>query len=73
MTVGLTGFAVLMATMFNLITDLVGGIRVSVLEEEVVSREERGLGWRRLARRSSPAVAPATSTVAPAEADSQPA
>lgn len=34
--IGLTGFAVLMATLFNLITDLVGGIRVSVLEEEVV-------------------------------------
>jgi hypothetical protein len=36
--VGLTGFAVLLATLFNLITDLVGGIRVSVLEEEVVAR-----------------------------------
>lgn len=34
--VGLTGFVVLLATLFNLITDLVGGIRVSVLEEEVV-------------------------------------
>lgn len=57
--VGLTGLAVLLATLFNLITDLVGGIRVSVLEEEVVAREERGLGWRRLARRpTSPATAP---------------
>lgn len=37
--VGLTGFAVLMATLFNLITDLVGGIRVSVLEEEVVVKQ----------------------------------
>ncbi len=36
--IGLTGFAVLLATVFNLITDLVGGIRVSVLEEEVVAR-----------------------------------
>ena len=52
--VGLTGLAVLLATLFNLITDLVGGIRVSVLEEEVVAREERGLGWRRLARRPTP-------------------
>ena len=34
--IGLTGFMVLLATLFNLITDLVGGIRVSVLEEEVV-------------------------------------
>ena len=37
-TVGLTGFAVLLATLFNLITDLVGGIRLSVLEEEVIER-----------------------------------
>jgi len=44
--VGLTGLAVLACTLFNLITDLVGGIRVSVLEEEVVAREDRGLGWR---------------------------
>lgn len=40
--VGLTGLAVLMATLFNLITDLVGGIRLSVLEEEVRTRVERG-------------------------------
>ena len=40
-TVGLTGLAVLMATLFNLITDLVGGIRVSVLEEEVLARRDR--------------------------------
>ena len=41
--VGLTGLAVLMATLFNLITDLVGGIRLSVLEEEVRTRAERGI------------------------------
>lgn len=40
--VGLTGLAVLLATLFNLITDLVGGIRLSVLEEEVRTRDERG-------------------------------
>jgi Transmembrane domain of unknown function (DUF3566) len=34
----LTGMAVFVATVFNLITDLVGGIRVSVLEEEVMAR-----------------------------------
>ena len=33
----LTAVWVLGATIFNLITDLVGGIRVSVLEEEVVA------------------------------------
>ena len=36
--VGLTGAAVLAAALFNLITDLVGGIRMTVLEEEVVER-----------------------------------
>jgi len=41
LAVGLTGLLVLAATVFNLITDLVGGIRVSVLEEEVVEREPR--------------------------------
>ena len=40
--VGMTGLAVLLATLFNLITDLVGGIRLSVLEEEVRTRAERG-------------------------------
>ena len=40
--VGLTGFAVLLATLFNLITDLVGGIRVSVLEEEVLAKPRTG-------------------------------
>jgi hypothetical protein len=36
--VGLTGAVVLAATLFNLITDLVGGVRMTVLEEEVVER-----------------------------------
>ena len=36
--IGLTGAAVLGATLFNLITDLVGGVRMTVLEEEVVER-----------------------------------
>jgi len=53
LVVGMTGFAVLMATLFNLITDLVGGIRVSVLEEEVVAREagQATAGSSPLARR----------------------
>ena len=34
----LTALAVMAATIFNLIADLVGGIRVTVLEEEVVMR-----------------------------------
>jgi Transmembrane domain of unknown function (DUF3566) len=43
--VGLTGLAVLGATLFNLISDMVGGVRVTVLEEEVIehttSRSDR--------------------------------
>ena len=39
--VGLTGLAVMMATLFNLITDLVGGMRVTVLEEEIRTRDDR--------------------------------
>ena len=35
---GLTGLNVVLATLYNLITDLVGGIRVTVLEEEVLVR-----------------------------------
>ena len=53
LVVGLTGLCVLTATMFNLIADLVGGVRVTVLEEEVIAREDRGLGWRRAFRRDA--------------------
>ncbi len=42
----LTAIWVLCATVFNLITDLVGGIRVSVLEEEVVVSTVEGEGTR---------------------------
>lgn len=38
----LTGLAVVMAAVFNLIADLVGGVRVSVLEEEVVAHVVEG-------------------------------
>jgi hypothetical protein len=59
--VGLTGLAVLMATLFNLITDLVGGIRLSVLEEEVRGRAERGIELQPIAP-SQPAAEVAEST-----------
>lgn len=36
--VAITGAMVLAVTLFNLISDVVGGVRVSVLEEEVVER-----------------------------------
>jgi hypothetical protein len=46
----LTGMAVFLATVFNLITDLVGGIRVSVLEEEVIARSVTYPGARGIGR-----------------------
>lgn len=55
LVVGFTGLAVLMATLFNLITDLVGGMRFTVLEEEVV--ETRTSPMRRfVVRRPEPDV-----------------
>lgn len=41
-----TALGVLAATIFNLITDLVGGIRVTVLEEEVVVASVESNGKR---------------------------
>jgi len=53
--IGLTGLAVLLATLYNLITDLVGGMRFTVLEEEVV--EARPSPMRRfVVRRAEPEV-----------------
>lgn len=53
--IGLTGLAVLLATLFNLITDLVGGMRFTVLEQEVV--EARPSPMRRfVVRRAEPEV-----------------
>ena len=53
--IGFTGLAVLLATLFNLITDLVGGMRFTVLEEEVV--EARSSPMRRfVVRRAEPEV-----------------
>jgi hypothetical protein len=55
LVIGLTGLAVLLATLFNLITDLVGGMRFTVLEEEVV--EARTSPMRRfVVRRAEPDV-----------------
>lgn len=42
----LTGVWVLAAVIFNLITDLVGGVEVTVLEEEVVERPVEDDPWR---------------------------
>lgn len=57
---GLTGLAVLLATLFNLITDLVGGMRFTVLEEEVVERRTSPMR-RFVVRRPEPEI-PATMT-----------
>jgi hypothetical protein len=54
--VAMTGLAVLAATLFNLITDLVGGIRMTVLEEEVI--EKTASSMRRFA--TAPARRPTT-------------
>jgi hypothetical protein len=55
LVIGFTGLAVLFATLFNLITDLVGGMRFTVLEEEVV--EARTSPMRRfVVRRAEPDV-----------------
>lgn len=52
---GLVGLAVLAATLFNLVTDLVGGVRVTVLEEEVVIHEQSRPGrWQAVRARLIP-------------------
>ncbi len=52
---GFTGLWVLLATLFNLITDVVGGVRFTVLEEEVV--ESRTSPMRRfVVRRPEPEI-----------------
>ncbi len=69
--VGLTGLAVLMATLFNLITDLVGGIRLSVLEEEVRGRVERGTATAQAAP-AQPLPEPAATDPGPATPAAEP-
>ena len=49
-----------LATLFNLITDLVGGIRVSVLEEEVVARRDRTARIGRSRTTPTPTAPPVT-------------
>lgn len=53
LAVGATGLAVLSATLFNLVSDVVGGVRVSVLEEEVVERTDDPINRFRLRRPES--------------------
>lgn len=55
--VALTGAAVLVATLFNLVSDMVGGVRLTVLEEEVVERTA-GPSRRYVVRRPAQVVDP---------------
>jgi hypothetical protein len=61
--IGATGLAVLAATLFNLISDLTGGVKVTVLEREVIAslppgaRKVRGGAARRQAMRRAAAAA----------------
>lgn len=64
LVVGLTGLTVLAATTFNLIADLVGGVRVTVLEEEVVVRAPASAS-RTSMRRAEPAPTAETADVPP--------
>ena len=56
LVVGLTGLAVLVATTFNLISDLVGGIRITFLEEGVEPDAETRTtpSWRQRLRVARP-------------------
>jgi len=61
-----TGLSVVMAVLFNLIADLTGGIRVTVLEREVVARDDpRGRRSRRPARPQAPRRVTAPPTAPP--------
>lgn len=62
--VGMTGAMVLTATLFNLVSDIIGGIRVTVLEEEVVERTISSTR-RYVVRRPPTAGLGASSSVAP--------
>jgi hypothetical protein len=53
--VGLTGLAVLAATTFNLITDLVGGVRVTVIENRARPRTEPSAPQKKSRTKKTPA------------------
>jgi hypothetical protein len=62
-----TGLTVVMAVLFNLIADLTGGIRLTVLEREVIAREDQRTKRRRRKqpRAARPAPPPAPPTDGP--------
>jgi hypothetical protein len=69
--VAATGGAVLVVTLFNLVSDIVGGVRVTVLEEEVVERTISA-NRRYVVRRPS-SVSEATGTAPAWDVDDGPA
>ena len=56
LVVAASGFTVLMAVLFNLISDIIGGIRVTVVEEETARYRPRRLRARRAAIPAHPAL-----------------
>jgi hypothetical protein len=60
-----TGLTVVMAVLFNLISDLTGGIRLTVLEREVIAREDQRTKRRR--RKQPRAARPARPPAPPAD------
>ncbi len=62
---GLVGLAVLAAATFNLVSDLVGGVRVTVLEEEMVVRPVTRRRKQRI-RKAPPKAATAAASTTPA-------
>jgi len=65
--VGMTGALVLLATVFNLVSDIIGGVRMTVLEEEVVERTITST--RRYVVRQGPAAAGAPAAAPPQDWD----
>jgi hypothetical protein len=57
--VGLTGLAVLAATTFNLITDLVGGVRITVVENRAQPRPEPSAPQKKSTKKKPSANPPA--------------
>lgn len=56
LVVAASGFTVLMAVLFNLISDIIGGIRVTVVEEETARYRPRRLRARRAPIPAHPAL-----------------
>lgn len=65
LVVALSGFTVLLAVLFNLISDLMGGVRVTVVEEETARVRPRRTAPRRVQVQQSPSGAPQIGNTSP--------